>query len=630
MPKPETLAGAAVRALDPRRSLAAGAMWLIIGLAATFSIAAAVWVGGIARANVSEQHIRRLALETDQLSSDLGQSLAGRLDAIGAAARIVQTAEPPERRGLREVFSQLTLAYPQFDWIAAADTSGRILSASDPAWVGSDVRSSEWYARGSQGPWLGVIESLRSPAPAGEAAAGASQDDATLGDMAAPVRDEAGQIVGVIAAHLRWRRAPNHPERLTDESNPRSVTQAYVLDRDGRVLIGPDDLRNKPWDGVLDDREPHPQISREEAFSAPQFERLPGGRRVLVSRALLNAGPETAPQAWQVQLTEPIDRVYQRARAVTYQILWVSMCLGAATALLGTLGARKLTGRLQRLAVSVAAVGQNESEQLEIPDGADEVAQLARAFAKILADLRAERRELQTLSNELERRVTVRTREVERLGEESRYAAIVRERLKIARDLHDTLAHSMMALLSEVRFLRRLHARDPGAVAEELLRAEDLARKGLQEARSAISQMRVNAVRETGLGPALSREFERFVDRTGVTGDFHADPASARFGDERAETLLRMAQEALRNVERHSMATHVSLDLRGTDELLELRIEDNGVGFDPQTPCPDHYGIVGLREQAELIGAVLRIESAPKLGTRIRVTLRVAPAAFAV
>ena len=277
----------------------------------------------------------------------------------------------------------------------------------------------------------------------------------------------------------------------------------------------------------------------------------------------------------------------------------------------------------------MAAVGQNESAQLEIPPGADEVARLARAFARILSDLRAERLELQTLSNELERRVAVRTREVERLAEESRYAAIVRERLKIARDLHDTLAHSMMALLSEVRFLRRLHAHEPGAVAEELIRAEELARTGLQDARSAISQMRVNAVRDTGLGAALSREFDRFVDRTGVAGDFSADPESARFGDERAETLLRMAQEALRNVERHSMATHVSVRLQSSGAQLELKIEDNGIGFDPQAPCPGHYGLVGLREQAELIGALLSIDSTPQAGTKIRVTLRVAPAAFA-
>lgn len=621
---PETFARAVVRSLDPRRSLAAGAMWLIIGLAAAFSIAAAVWVGRIARANVSEQHIRRLSLETDQLASDLGQALVGRLDAIRAAGRILQTALPPERRGgLREVFGELTLAYPQFDWIAVADTHGLVLSARDPRLAGTDVRSRDWYAAGTKGPWLGVIES--SPSAARIAAAPA--DSAALGDMAAPVRDEAGQVVGVVAAHLTWRRAPYHPERLTDESSP--ATQAYVLDRKGTVLIGPDELRNKPWNGVPEEVDSDTLKSRGEAIGAPQFQRLPDGRRVLVSRSLLTAGAEAAGAGWRVQLTEPIDRVYQRARAVTYQIFWVSMCLGAATALLGVLGARKLTGRLQRLAASVAAVGQNASEPLEIPSGADEVAQLARAFARILSDLRAERLELQTLSNELERRVTVRTLEVERLAEESRYAAIVRERLKIARDLHDTLAHSMMALLSEVRFLRRLHAHEPGAVAEELVRAEELARTGLKEARSAISQMRVNAVRDTGLGPALSREFDRFVDRTGVAGEFSADAESARFGDERAETLLRMAQEALRNVERHSMATRVSVRIATTGAQLELRIEDNGVGFDPHVPCPDHYGLVGLREQAELIGAELRIDTGPQLGTKIRVTLRVSPAAFA-
>lgn len=619
MPNPQTLGQAALRALDPRRSLAAGAMWLIIGLAATFSIAAAVWVGGIARANLSEQHIRRLSLETDQLSSDLGQALVGRLDAIRAAARILQATGAGESRSLREVFTELTGAYPQFNWIAAADAHGTVLSARDAGLVGSDARSSPWYERGSQGPWLGVIENLPSR-PVADA------DRATLGDMAAPIRDDTGKLVGVIAAHLSWRRAPYHPARLTDESDPRSATLAYVLDRDGVVLIGPDNLRNKPWNGIADLKEP-PAI-RDSA--APRFERLPDGRRVLVSRALLIAAPETASSGWQVQLTEPVDRVFQRARAVMYQILWVSMCLGIATALLGVLGARKLTGRLQRLAASVASVGHNEAEQLEIPAGADEVAQLARAFAKILSDLRVERRELQTLSNELERRVAVRTREVERLAEESRYAAIVRERLKIARDLHDTLAHSMMALLSEVRFLRRLHVRDPAAVAEELLRAEELARQGLQEARSAISQMRVNAVRDTGLGPALSREFDRFIDRTGIAGDFDADAESARFGDERAETLLRMAQEALRNIERHAMATRVTVKLQTRDEQLEMRIEDNGIGFDPAAPRPGHYGIVGLREQAELIGAKLSIETRVNSGTKIAVSLRVAPAAFAV
>jgi signal transduction histidine kinase len=598
-------------------------MWLIIGLAATFSLAATVWVGSIARENVLEQHVRRLSLETDQLSSDVGQALVARLDAIRASPRILRAAKGSERNsGLKDVFDELNSVYPQLDWIAVADADGVLQAAngdSSGAAVGAengDVGSSSWFKGGLHGPWLGVI---------GQSPGSAAATTAALGDMAAPVRDDTGRVMGVISAHLSWRRLPQHPERLTDESDPRGATRAYVLDRDGIMRIGPDGLRDKSWPGTpIDDK-----AFSASAVGGPRFERLPDGRRVLVSRAPLSAGGEAGSLGWQVVLSEPNERVYQRADTVALKILWVSICLGAATAFLGVLGARQLTWRLKRLALTVARLGHDPDAQIAAPDGVDEVAQLGQAFGKILGDLQRERRELQTLSGELERRVAVRTREVERLAEESRYAAIVRERLKIARDLHDTLAHSMMAILSEIRFLRRLQARDPPAVAEELARAEEIAHEGLKEARTAITQMRVNAVRETGLGPALSSEFERFVNRTGLSGQFSADVESGRFGDERAETLLRMAQEALRNVERHAMATRVSVKLHSIDDTqLELRIEDDGIGFDPQALRTAHYGLVGLREQAELIGAELKIDSGPNQGTRIIVRLRMAPASF--
>jgi signal transduction histidine kinase len=329
---------------------------------------------------------------------------------------------------------------------------------------------------------------------------------------------------------------------------------------------------------------------------------------------------------WQVQLSESKEHVYQRANALGVRILWISIFLGAATALIGALGARHLTNRLKRLTHSAAAVGRNEIARIEVPSGRDEVAQLAAAFAKILDDLHQERTELLSLSSELERRVAVRTREVERLAEESRYAAIVRERLKIARDLHDTLAHSMMAMLSQVRLLRKLELHDPESLREELARAEEVAHEGLKEARTAITQMRVNAVRDTGLGAALGRAFSQFIDRTGLSGEFTADPDASRFGDERAETLFRMAEEALRNIERHAMATRAAVTLRTVDETqLKLCIGDDGIGFDPNLPRRGHFGIVGLHEQAQLIGAHLSIDSAPGRGTTLTVTLRVTP-----
>jgi signal transduction histidine kinase len=581
--------------MDPRRSLVAAIIWLVIGLAASFAVAASLWVGGVARDIVVQQHIRRLTLETDQLSSDLGQAITARVEALRASG---------SAGTLPQMFRRLLMAYPDLGWIAAADTNGILVATDGSVNANGTVGDQPWYLGGLQRPWLGVIEEARR-----------SDHAPLLGNISAPIHDADGHVVGVVAARLNWRWGLSDIERLSDFLDPRGSAQTLVLDADGVVLVGPPQLRGRRWNGFVPGRP-----------GTPRFERLPDGRIALIARAAVNNAGVPAQPSWQVQLSEPKEHVYQRANALALRILWISIGLGAATALLGALGARHLTNRLKRLTLSVAAVGRNDVERIALPLGRDEVAQLAAAFAKILDDLRRERSELLTLSSELERRVAVRTREVERLAEESRYAAIVRERLKIARDLHDTLAHSMMAMLSEVRLLRKLQVHDPASMPDELGRAEQVAQDGLNEARSAITQMRGNAVRDTGLGAALGKAFERFIDHTGLTGKLVTEPEAARFGDERAETLFRITEEALRNIERHAMATCVAVTLRtigGTD--VELRIEDNGVGFDPSLERPGHYGLVGLREQAQLIGAALRIESSPQRGTALIVNLRMTP-----
>jgi signal transduction histidine kinase len=610
--------------IDPRGSLAAGVAWLIIALAMTFSAAAALWVGRIARANILEQHARRLSLETDQLSFDVGQALSARLDAITGVERLLESAPraaaSADDARHETVFDEITAAYPELDWILWASADGHVLRAAAPIGVGSDVGARSWFRAALAGPWLGDLGVPAAPAPA-SASAHLEQRD-TLGDLAAPVRDSSGRLIGVIAARLSWRRAAQHPQRLTDEPEPYGPTQAYVLDRAGIVRLGPAAAIGRPWEGVPETASPGDPMH-------PRFEQLRDGRRVLVAAEPLNVGARLEERGWHVLLSEPVGRVYQRADALAYQILWASLALGGATALLGVLGARHLTRRLDHLTRSVAALGPHAEARVEIPAGRDEVGKLARAFDGILGELQKERQELKSLSSELERRVAVRTAEVERLAEETRYAAIVRERLQIARDLHDTLTHSMMALLSEIRFMRRLQKRDPGALPQELERAEQVAREGLHEARAAIAQMRGHAVREIGLGPAIARELERFRDRTGLGAELESDPESARFGDERAELLLRMVQESLRNVERHARATRVRIALATTSgPRLEVLIEDDGAGFDAGAPHPGHFGLIGLREQAELIGASLEIDSAPAAGTRITISLPISPIAF--
>jgi signal transduction histidine kinase len=469
---------------------------------------------------------------------------------------------------------------------------------------GANVSASPWFLGGLRGPWVGVIEpSSASP----------------LGDVSFPLKDASGHIVAVVAARLISRWVSNDVERLSDALNPRGSAQTLVLDRAGMVMVGPAPWHGAIWPGV-------PAESTDIQSDEPHFERLPNDQIILVARAPVRLERDSAPGEWQLQLSEPKLIVYQRANALAVRIVWISACLGALTALLGAFGARHLTNRLKQLTRSAAAVGRNEIARIEVPSGQDEVSQLAAAFAKVLDDLRQERSELLRLSGELERRVAIRTREVQRLAEESRYAAVVRERLQIARDLHDTLAHSMMAMLSEVRLLRKLQIHDPAAVPDELARAEEVAQAGLNEARVAITQMRANTARDTGLGPALSKAVERFKDRTGLEVELAMDNPAASFGDERAEVIFRMTEEALRNVERHASASGVRITLSTPKEgELELEVEDDGVGFDADLKRPGHFGLVGLAEQAQLIGANLQILSSPGNGTRLRILLRVAP-----
>ena len=178
-----------------------------------------------------------------------------------------------------------------------------------------------------------------------------------------------------------------------------------------------------------------------------------------------------------------------------------------------------------------------------------------------------------------------------------------------------------MALLSEIRLLRRLQVHDPAALAAELARAEQVAHDGLAEARRAIAQMRVNPVRDTGLGTALFKAVTAFTNNTGIPVDYTADAIAAGVGDERAETVFNMVGEILRNIELHASATQVAVKLcDASNGGCVLTIRDNGVGFDVDARYTGHYGLLGLREQGQLIGAELAIVSALNEGTTITVS----------
>jgi len=195
--------------------------------------------------------------------------------------------------------------------------------------------------------------------------------------------------------------------------------------------------------------------------------------------------------------------------------------------------------------------------------------------------------------------------------------AISRERNRLARDLHDTLAHSLSALTVQLQALRALLANDPEAARAAVAEISDLARRGLDESRQAIQALRTDPVETMGLTGALRESLQSFEARTGVPATLSEAGQAPDFTQEEAQAFYRIADEALTNVERHAAARRVAVRLASGVDRVDLVIEDDGVGFDPTAVDPNRYGLAGMRERAAMIGATLEVNSRPSGGTEV-------------
>ena len=225
----------------------------------------------------------------------------------------------------------------------------------------------------------------------------------------------------------------------------------------------------------------------------------------------------------------------------------------------------------------------------------------------------------------------------EQMATDQRRTALTQERLRLARDMHDTLAHSLMALLTQIRVVRKLRKKLPEVELEhELENLEQVAVSGIAEARAAITQIRHNDVNEIGLDGAIQSLCDRFSEHTEIKTRVRIDKNDSALVQQHAETLFRITEEALHNVERHSKATLVSIELlpipsaptptedkENTQQSFRLTITDNGVGFSHSGNQPGHYGIRGMEEQAALINGELTVKSKPVYGATISVRFSV-------
>ena len=237
-------------------------------------------------------------------------------------------------------------------------------------------------------------------------------------------------------------------------------------------------------------------------------------------------------------------------------------------------------------------------------------------FVGSLADLERRRRaEIEAANRRLAEQAGVRER-----------LAASRERVRLARDLHDTLAHSLAGVALQLDAISAL-ASEQADLQPEITRARDAVRRGLRETRAAINDLRTTAVEDLGLVGALRKQIEVLVPtaRAQIRFEVHGDATSFEILPvEAADAIFRIAQDSIHNAERHSNAATIQVLLDRRPNAIMLQIEDDGAGFDTNEVRTERYGMRGMRERAELTGAHLRVDSTLGRGTRIELTYALA------
>jgi PAS domain S-box-containing protein len=215
-----------------------------------------------------------------------------------------------------------------------------------------------------------------------------------------------------------------------------------------------------------------------------------------------------------------------------------------------------------------------------------------------------------------------------RLRVQAEQAAVMGERQRLARELHDSVSQALYGIGLGARTARKLLDQgglDPDTrrrLASPLDYVLSLADAGLTEMRALIFELRPDALEKEGLVAALRRQAEtlRARHKLAVEIDLCGEPD---VGLDAKEALYRVAQEAMNNAVKHARADRIDLRLRCSDGLLRLEVADNGVGFDPDRTYPGHLGLKSMRERVVQLGGELTIESASGEGAMVRVKISV-------
>lgn len=382
---------------------------------------------------------------------------------------------------------------------------------------------------------------------------------------------------------------------LSDVFSPGAGAVAFVVDQRRQVVYemgsssGATDLASHP--GVAE------ALAGE---SGATYLPVGGAERVI-------AFSPVSPVGWALVIEEPWEAVAGPLLTVTENVplLLIPILVLAIVAL--WFGTSRIVQPLQRLESEAAELAWGNYKAIQEPVGG--IAEIRRLQTELIHLAQ----KVKTAQQGLRGYIGAIT-----MGQEE-------ERRRLARELHDDTLQSLIALNQRVQ-LARMSLDDGGNERKSWGEIQELTEETIQNLRRLTRALRPIYLEDLGLVTALEMLAREVEQASEVSIDFEKRGQQSRLQPTEELALYRIAQEALSNVARHAQATQAWIAVSFTDFSVMVEISDNGAGFDvPDSPAEfapgGHFGLLGMYERAELIGARLEIDSTPGEGTHIKIEL---------
>lgn len=204
------------------------------------------------------------------------------------------------------------------------------------------------------------------------------------------------------------------------------------------------------------------------------------------------------------------------------------------------------------------------------------------------------------------------------------HLTISRERNRMARELHDTVAHTLSGLTVQLETVKAYWDVDSCAAQAMLDKSLEATRSGLQETRRALKSLRASPLDDLGLGLALRRMVESAAKRANLSLDLEVPEQIPALSPDLEQAIYRVAQEAVANVTHHANAQNLKVQLTFNGQKnISLQVQDDGLGFEVRPDDnSDHFGLPGMQERAQLVGGKLTIDSQSGKGTTVRLSIK--------